>query len=765
MRTSNFSRNHPYAKARGWVGPNRAAPGLPRVSDGVNEVDGASEIVVSGGTVSEPEDGVALITFGGLSGSSNSGGGGSVFPAPGGTPVYMRNNAAIDLRPGDVVIVDPDADSAVTTTATASNTRIVGVVQEPIGRLQYGPVLFNGLTSVINTTGSVSRGDYALTSGTAAQAGSTDERVAGSFAVFLTGSDFPEFVAASANTESSLTTTTLALNTPSVIPPDRLLLAALWLESSASSPTIDGWTRIGAESGFYYFYKVSDGDDAADASWTGASVAVASVLLLHPNAMLTDPVESHDYDSSTSAAAVSSLSDAPRYAIAGVQANVASPGSGFIRLGGGTSAFNSTGGTPALVQSNTSTPSGTSFSGAVTNGNVMVAVPVSLNTSDAWEVDPRQVGSCPVDVNMVQMIRGVNTGTAPGSPTATHAIGIQAKVISDGYNGPFQGNGACASGGALAILEFENIGISDYDTADDVGTDGPVDLGTFAGTAATDVVVMAIVFSNSGEGDPVVNLNGFTQIYDSTAGPGSTHLWVGYKIGNGDASVTLSNGGGQDWAAVAVKLTQGSHSAAGTLAGKYIGSASSATSPFSGASQQNDAVFALNLRTAAKPSALLYGPDLAGGTSGADDLVNHGSMGSTETINVGEGTWHRGTLNADCAITVAGFIPDDGIVAVFEVTQDGTGGRTITWDSDVVFIGSDDPDTTANTKTIFLLFSSAGDSVIYGAKIGGSSAADISDMGFVGEILVADTPAGSPLVFEDLLQNEAGTDLLYADVG
>lgn len=31
-----------------------------------------------------------------------------------------------------------------------------------------------------------------------------------------------------------------------------------------------------------------------------------------------------------------------------------------------------------------------------------------------------------------------------------------------------------------------------------------------------------------------------------------------------------------------------------------------------------------------------------------------------------------------------------------------------------------------------------------------------------GEILVSDTPAGSPLVFSDLLQNEAGTDLLYA---
>lgn len=30
-----------------------------------------------------------------------------------------------------------------------------------------------------------------------------------------------------------------------------------------------------------------------------------------------------------------------------------------------------------------------------------------------------------------------------------------------------------------------------------------------------------------------------------------------------------------------------------------------------------------------------------------------------------------------------------------------------------------------------------------------------------GEILILDTPAGSPLVFADLIQNEAGTDLLY----
>lgn len=35
--------------------------------------------------------------------------------------------------------------------------------------------------------------------------------------------------------------------------------------------------------------------------------------------------------------------------------------------------------------------------------------------------------------------------------------------------------------------------------------------------------------------------------------------------------------------------------------------------------------------------------------------------------------------------------------------------------------------------------------------------------GGVGPLLIEDTPAGSPLVFADLLQNEEGTDLLYAD--
>lgn len=41
------------------------------------------------------------------------------------------------------------------------------------------------------------------------------------------------------------------------------------------------------------------------------------------------------------------------------------------------------------------------------------------------------------------------------------------------------------------------------------------------------------------------------------------------------------------------------------------------------------------------------------------------------------------------------------------------------------------------------------------------TAATLPTLGGAGEILILDIPAGSPLVFADLLQNEAGTDLLY----
>jgi hypothetical protein len=92
---------------------------------------------------------------------------------------------------------------------------------------------------------------------------------------------------------------------------------------------------------------------------------------------------------------------------------------------------------------------------------------------------------------------------------------------------------------------------------------------------------MAVGWKKDGYGgspDPTISVNGFTQVVDSYAITNGWK-WVGYKVGDGDASITFSNNVG-DWAAVAVKFGQGAQSVAGTLAGVYIGHDSSATSPF-----------------------------------------------------------------------------------------------------------------------------------------------------------------------------------------
>lgn len=604
-RTSNFSQDHPYAKARGWVGGQRAGSALPRVSDGVNEVDNASEILVVGGTVSEPEDGVAQISFGGLSKSSNSSG---LFPGSAGTPVLMRNNASIDLRPGDVVIVDSSDDSAVTTTSTASNTKIVGVVQQPIGRLDYGPVLFNGLTTIINTAGTIARGNYALTSATAARAAATAGRVSGSFGVYLTGTDLPDFVQGSAVTEESVPVESLEIDMPGTVPEGRVLFLALWLEDDVTSVSIDGWTQIGNEAGYYYFYKVSEGDDAADATWSTASPAVACVLLLHPNVSLSTPVADHDYDSSTSAASVSGLSDVPRYAIAGVASAVTSPGSGFIRLGGGSAVFNP-GGSLSIVQEAVGDAAvGVSFANPVSVGNLLIAVCASRDGGPGGSGNLQMV-SVPgvVDPTWTNVAINAHTNTAGNCDY----VSLQAKIATSTSAGPFLNTCTSTSTGSdIYLFEVAGIGVSGVTALSQTGgTGSPLDIGSFTTVGANDLVIFAGVWKNGG--DPGVSASGYTEDRDAVLGGGHPWFWIGHRSGSGgtvDAELTHSSGG--NWAAVAGHFVSSALEAVGTLAGKYIGHASSATSPFSGGAQARDAIFAVNLLADANPSALLYGPDL-----------------------------------------------------------------------------------------------------------------------------------------------------------
>lgn len=132
----------------------------------------------------------------------------------------------------------------------------------------------------------------------------------------------------------------------------------------------------------------------------------------------------------------------------------------------------------------------------------------------------------------------------------------------------------------------------------------------------------------------------------------------------------------------------------------------------------------------------------------AETPFDHGNMGATETIDVAtNGAWHRGNLDVACAITVAGFTVDEGLVALVELT--GTGA--ITWDADVD-LGGGDGQPSASGYTAFLLFSSVGDADIKLAKVGGGAS-------LLDELLDVDTTGKTD---GDVLTWEAGSSTWIA---
>lgn len=193
------------------------------------------------------------------------------------------------------------------------------------------------------------------------------------------------------------------------------------------------------------------------------------------------------------------------------------------------------------------------------------------------------------------------------------------------------------------------------------------------------------------------------------------------------------------------------------------------------------------------------GTYLTAGTGEAHVLNSHGVLGATETLDLATGNVHTGTLDADCTFTLSGFTAGSRRIMQVVLTEDGTGGWEPTF-TDVVWVGGATPthDTTAGTDTEYILWSDDGGTTIKGGMVGGAGGGGTPATtvesettwnitpavgtdteyarqdhthgtppepasGGVGPLLIEDTPAGSPLVFADLLQNEEGTDLLYAD--
>lgn len=187
----------------------------------------------------------------------------------------------------------------------------------------------------------------------------------------------------------------------------------------------------------------------------------------------------------------------------------------------------------------------------------------------------------------------------------------------------------------------------------------------------------------------------------------------------------------------------------------------------------------------------------------------HGNTGSTETFSSLIG-WHSATLNAACTFTFTGATSGVLFAMVLELLQDATGSRLVTWPGSVVWPGGTAPvlSTTPAATDIFTFFSRDGGTTWYGFPTGGTgsgsaltikdegsslataatsidfvgsgvtasgtgagktvtvagaTAASIAAFGFVGQILISDTPA-TPLVFADLIQNDDQTDLVYTDL-
>jgi len=646
VKTRNVNPHRALQQEEGRISPRRSGSRGVDVTDNSVTSHPTTTIEFVGATVEDLDDGVARVTITGAGGTPGSGGG-----ATGSAPVQMLNNSGQDLLPGDVVVVDDSADTAVTVTTTAASTLIAGVVQQPIAAGFKGPVLFNGYAPQINTAADVVRGEYAQTSTTAAKAGNTAARVAGSFAVYLTGNDLADFATDAVVTELNTPDTSLDIDLPAVLPASRFLLLALWLEDAASAPSIPGWTQIGAEEDFWYFYRISTGDlsDAASATWSTASVAAAAVILTNDTVSLGVPIESHDYENTTAAAALSGMSAIPRYAIAGVKADAA-PGAGWTVLASGSGTFGSTG-TPSLAQSVAFTTNGSgspdlSLGSALTQGNLLIQVPFKIG-GDTWTTDPRLgIPTCGIDTAITYF--GEADTNFYGSSGINVCSILGKTVTSDTYAGPFGTNAGCdAQGAALTLMEFQNITLGSYEVlkVEDFNT-SPANCGTFTGVGPNDLIVMAITKKRDGYGgspDPTFVPGLFNQVVDGY------HIvngwaWVGWKVGpdsgsTAAASVSFTSDGFGGMAAIAV-IIRGGHLVEGTLAGQYIATDAAVTSPFTGSGNEDDAIFALNLMQPAKPSALLYGPDLndnvgAAATYAWQPLFNSGD--GTAIIDSGTG--------------------------------------------------------------------------------------------------------------------------------
>jgi hypothetical protein len=106
----------------------------------------------------------------------------------------------------------------------------------------------------------------------------------------------------------------------------------------------------------------------------------------------------------------------------------------------------------------------------------------------------------------------------------------------------------------------------------------------------------------------------------------------------------------------------------------------------------------------------------------------HGNMGATETFDAATG-WHSGTFDANCTFTLTANTTGTSSSLFLELTQDGTGGWTITLPASVVNKATLEAaqDTTLGSTSFLVLLSRDGGTTWWGGWWGqGTAAASLS---------------------------------------
>lgn len=109
--------------------------------------------------------------------------------------VPLVNKSGGSVAAGDVVVVDTSNNDAFTTSTAGAVTIGIGIAQETIASNATGRILLSGYAALVNTSASVTRGNFGKTHTVVKQAVDAGaSRVAGTFCQFLTGGTTPDAI-------------------------------------------------------------------------------------------------------------------------------------------------------------------------------------------------------------------------------------------------------------------------------------------------------------------------------------------------------------------------------------------------------------------------------------------------------------------------------------------------------------------------------------------------------------------------------------------